>query len=129
MEVHVGALADLEEDAQTIVTVGRLEIGVFRLGDELFAYENRCAHQGGPACEGKIIPRVVSLVGDDRVARGEDFKDDEMHFVCPWHGWEYDMRTGRHAGNPKIRLRPVEVIRRDGQVYLIIERDHEETSS
>jgi nitrite reductase/ring-hydroxylating ferredoxin subunit len=121
MEVHIGALTDLEEDAQTIVRRDGIEIGVFRLGDELFAYENKCAHQGGPACEGKIIPKVVAIVGEDRTVRGDDFDETEMHFVCPWHGWEYDMRTGCHAGNPKVRLRPIDVIQRDGEVYLNID--------
>jgi len=32
-----------------------------------------------------------------------------------------DMRTGRHAGDPKVRLRPIPAIRRDGQVYLSID--------
>lgn len=121
MEIHLGALDDLDEQAQTIVRVGAMEVGVFRLGDEVFAYENRCPHQGGPACEGKIIPRVVAVIGEDRIVQGDDFLDGEMHFVCPWHGWEYDMRTGRHAGNPRVRLRPVEVVRRDGQVYLRVD--------
>ena len=121
MEVHIGALTDLEEDAQTIVRRDGIEIGVFRLGDELFAYENKCAHQGGPACEGKIIPKVVAIVGEDRTVRGDDFDETEMHFVCPWHGWEYDMRTGCHAGTPKARLRPIDVIQRYGEVYLNID--------
>ncbi|MEA2978985.1 MAG: hypothetical protein QOF91_2826 [Alphaproteobacteria bacterium] len=119
MEVAVGALSDFEEAAQTIVRVGDLEIGIFRQGNELYAYENKCVHQGGPACEGKIIPRVVAIVGKDRVVQGEDFIDDEMHFVCPWHGWEYDMRTGRHAGNPDWRLRAFDIVQRDGQVYVV----------
>ena len=121
MEVHVGAFADLDEDAQTIVHADGIEVGVFRLGNEVFAYENRCAHQGGPACEGKIIPKVIAVLGADRTVKHDDFDDAEMHFVCPWHGWEYDLRTGRHAGDPKIRLRPIEVTRRDGEVYLKID--------
>lgn len=120
MEIYIGALDDFEESAQSIVREGELEIGVFRLGDELFAYENNCPHQGGPACEGKIIPRVKAVVGHDRVVEGEDFVDGEMHFVCPWHGWEYDMRTGVHGGGSRIRLRKFEVVQRGGQVYLVL---------
>ena len=83
MEVHIGALTDLEEDAQTIVRRDGIEIGVFRLGDELFAYENKCAHQGGPACEGKIIPKVVAIVGEDRDRAGRRFRRNRNAFCLP----------------------------------------------
>ena len=118
LEVLIGALAELEEEAQTIVEAEGREIGVFRLGDEVYAYENRCPHQGGPACEGKIIPKVETIVRDDRTVAGERFSDTRIHFVCPWHGWEFDMRTGRHAGDPSYRVKPVDVVHRDGQIFL-----------
>ncbi len=117
-EIHAGPLSALSEDAQTIIYVDELEIGVFRLGDEVFAYENRCAHQGGPSCEGHILPKVVTVLGENQITLADRFSDREVHFVCPWHGWEYDMRTGRNAGNPKLRLRKFDVVQRDGEVYV-----------
>jgi nitrite reductase/ring-hydroxylating ferredoxin subunit len=38
--------------------------------------------------------------------------------VCPWHGYEYNVRTGRNSGHPNLRLRPVETVVRDGSVYV-----------
>jgi nitrite reductase/ring-hydroxylating ferredoxin subunit len=32
-----------------------------------------------------------------------------MHVVCPWHGYEFDVRTGVHPGNPRARLRKIAV--------------------
>lgn len=118
VDVLIGSFDDLEEDSQTLVEAEGREIGVFRLGSDVFAYENRCPHQGGPACEGKIIPRVEQIVRDDRTVAGERFSETDIHFVCPWHGWEFDMRTGRHAGDPRFRVKPVETAVRDGQVFL-----------
>jgi nitrite reductase/ring-hydroxylating ferredoxin subunit len=120
-EIHIGQLASLKEEAQTIVYIENLEIGVFRLGDDVYAYENRCPHQGGPSCEGRIIPRVEAILDTDQTSIGERFSDTAINFVCPWHGWEYDMRTGQNIGNPKIRVRKFDVIKRDGEVYLRID--------
>ena len=120
MEVCVGSFSDFEEENQTIVHVAKMEVGIFRLGNEIFAYENKCPHQGGPACEGKIIPKVISKIDKNNHYQGDDFDENEMHFVCPWHGWEYDMRTGRHAGDPRMGLRAIEILEREEKVYLII---------
>ena len=40
--------------------------------------------------------------------------------VCPWHGYEYNVRDGRHPGNKNIRLRPFKVEVKDGEVYVVI---------
>jgi nitrite reductase/ring-hydroxylating ferredoxin subunit len=40
--------------------------------------------------------------------------------VCPWHGWEFDLDTGRHCGDPKYRLRPIDVRVRDERVYVTL---------
>ena len=35
-----------------------------------------------------------------------------MHFVCPWHGYEYDLKTGECVGDRKLKLRKFEVVKR-----------------
>ena len=49
---------------------------------------------------------------------GERFSETEPHIVCPWHGWEYDLRTGRCAADPRFALRRYEVVCREGEVYV-----------
>ena len=88
---------------------GGIEVGVFKLGDEFFAYENVCPHLGGPACQGRIIAKVEEVVADDRTSKGLEFSRTKINMVCPWHGFEFDIRTGRHPGNPRYRLKPVKV--------------------
>lgn len=55
-EALIGKTADFGEGDRRIVFVGDHEIGVFRDGGELHAYGNFCLHQGGPACEERIMP-------------------------------------------------------------------------
>jgi nitrite reductase/ring-hydroxylating ferredoxin subunit len=97
-EVHVGAAADIPPGDRRIVQADDLSVGVFHHTDgNWYALHNSCLHRGGPVCAG-------TLEGDT--------------LTCPWHGYQYDVRTGqllldRHATLPKYE---VEV--RDGQVYV-----------
>ena len=70
----------------------------------LYAWENRCAHAGGPVCQGKLMNRVVERLDAGKRSLGDDFSD-ELHIVCPWHGYEYDVRTGEHPADSRLRLR------------------------
>jgi nitrite reductase/ring-hydroxylating ferredoxin subunit len=104
-----------------IVTSGPLEIGVFRWEGEFYAYRNLCAHQGGPACEGVLMHKVEDVLGPDRTFLGQRFSDTEIHFVCPWHGMEYDLRTGECAADRRLRLRSFPVVVRAGEVFVVAE--------
>ena len=99
-------------------------MGVFRLGDDFFAYANVCPHMGGPACQGKMIAKVDEMLAADQTSMGMAFSKSHQHVVCPWHGFEFDIRTGRHPGNPKLRLRPVQVrVSDDGDVMVSLPSD------
>ena len=79
-----------------IVNVNGREIGVFNLNGEYFALANRCPHEGGPLCQGKIIPLIQSeRPGHYKLARHQEF------LRCPWHGWEFEIRTGQSWCDPK----------------------------
>ncbi|MFQ5692925.1 MAG: Rieske (2Fe-2S) protein [Nitrospinota bacterium] len=119
-ELYAGNEAEFQEGDRKILVQDGLEIGVFRVKGGFHAYHNRCAHQGGPVCQGKIIPRVEEDIAPDRTARGLRFSAERTHIVCPWHGYEYDIETGVHPGNRKVRLRKCEVTVRDGEVYVIL---------
>jgi nitrite reductase/ring-hydroxylating ferredoxin subunit len=41
-----------------------------------------------------------------------------MHIICPWHGHEFSIKTGRHPGNPRLRLRKVDLSIRNGEIYV-----------
>jgi 3-phenylpropionate/trans-cinnamate dioxygenase ferredoxin subunit len=69
---------------------------VFNVGGEFFAVLNRCPHQGGPLCTGNTLGFLRSAgVGEFVYSRpGEVIR-------CPWHGWEYDLRTGQSWFDPQ----------------------------
>jgi len=102
-----------------IVRVGGREIGVFRVGDRLFAVRNRCPHQGGPLALGRVFPRIVST------SPGEVELADSSLIRCPWHGWHWDMQTGEPYApdDPRVRSYAVSVMR--GEAILCARRREE----
>jgi len=97
MSRHVVAKADeIKPGTRKVVEVEGREIGLFNIGGEYFALSNRCPHEAGPMCAGKITGIVLSDgPGNYRIER-------EGEFVrCPWHGWEFDIRTGQSWCDPK----------------------------
>lgn len=118
-EVRVGHRNDFEADQRKFVTVNGREIGVLHHEGQFYAYENRCVHQGGPVCEGRIIGRVEAVLADDKTMVGERFSDTETHIVCPWHGYEYDLATGECAADRRLRLRRYDVIQKGDEIYVV----------
>jgi nitrite reductase/ring-hydroxylating ferredoxin subunit len=119
-EVLVGRRTDFEDGARKIIAVGAREIGVLHHEGEFFAYENRCVHQGGPVCEGRILGRVELVLAEDKTVLGERFSATETHLICPWHGYEYDLRTGECAADRRLRLRRYEVVERGEEIYVLV---------
>src|SRR5436189_1512112 len=79
---------ELKEGTAQIVTVDNIEMGLIRHKGHCYAYRNLCAHQGGPACEGLRVPQVVDVINTDGTFVQQLFDEDDMHIVCPWHGYE-----------------------------------------
>ncbi len=119
-EIAVGSADSFKSRDRRVVVANGREIGVFRLGDKFFAWENTCPHAGGPVCQGRIMNRVEERIGPEGRSLGFRFSRTQVNIVCPWHCYEYDIRTGQHQGNPRVRLRQVEVTVRQGTVYLIL---------
>jgi nitrite reductase/ring-hydroxylating ferredoxin subunit len=116
----VGKSDEVPERGRLVVDAGGKTIDVYRLDGALYAYENICPHQGGPVCEGLIVPRVLELIDNARVSLGNKFDDNSLHIACPWHGFEYDIRTGRHEGGANFSLKRVSVLEKDGDVYVTL---------
>ncbi|HEY0419385.1 MAG TPA: Rieske (2Fe-2S) protein [Acetobacteraceae bacterium] len=91
----VASVAELPPGSRKLVTVRGRPIAVFNLGGEFFGLLNRCPHQGGSLCEGAITGLVLGdQPGEYRtIRRGEIIR-------CPWHGWEFDIRTGQSWCDP-----------------------------
>ena len=106
----------------------RVEIGVFNVGGEIRAYRNACPHAGAPVCTGGVSgTSLPSTVYEYLYGR------EGSILRCPWHGWEFDLRTGEHVVDPRVRLKmlPVEPAKRedldaipleqsDGTLYVLL---------
>lgn len=81
------------------VKLDDLELAIARIGDEFFATQGHCLHLQGPLCEGRLDGAVLS---------------------CPWHGWQYDVRTGENEFDRAIQLETYEVRVEDGEVKVAV---------
>ncbi len=116
----VGTSDRVPEGGKLVVDVGDKTVGIFRIEGKLHAWENKCSHQGGPVCQGKIIPRVTEVIEAGGESRGFAFDESTLHIVCPWHGFEYDIRTGIHPGRPSARLIRVAVEEGSDGIYVAV---------
>ena len=101
----VGKVSELPPGERKIVEVQGRSIGVFNVHGTYYALRNSCPHQGAPLCHGAITGMTVpSKPGEYVWAReGEILR-------CPWHGWEFDVTSGRSVCNPhRTRVRTYEV--------------------
>ncbi len=108
MARHVVApVGEIAPGERRLVEVGGRRIVVFNLGGEFFALLDRCPHQGGSLCAGVVTGHVESSAPGEYVygRRGEMVR-------CPWHAWEFDIRTGKSWFDPrrtKVRRFPAAV--------------------
>ena len=117
---RVAASGELGEGARLFVDVARPTVGLFRSDGDTYAYLNVCPHQGGPACQGRLVSRVRENLAEDKRSLGMSFDDSDPHVVCPWHGLEFSIRTGRHVTIPRYRLRRLAAEEESGQIYVTL---------
>jgi len=110
--------SELEEGCRRIVMLDGKEFVVFKTREGCVAYENRCLHQGGPVCAaGTLHPYLSARVEEDRSVV-EYFKEGATVLSCPWHGWEYDLATGRSIAEPTLKLKSASVVIEDDIVIV-----------
>jgi len=64
------------------------------------------------------MKRVIEPVAGDHTIRAQQYDPSETNIVCPWHGYEYSIKTGCHQGNSRVRLRKAELTIREGEIYV-----------
>lgn len=108
--------SELVEDGDRVIEeVDGQEIAVFRHGGEYHAVANYCIHQAGPLCEGGLTG-AHSLADD-----GWDWEYDpeERYVACPWHGWLFDITTGRNPKDDRYAVPTYDVEVEAGAIYVI----------
>ncbi len=116
--LNAGPLAGLEPNQCRIVPYGKSSIGVYLIGDCLYAVRNQCPHQGAPLCRGQL-GSTYRPVG----AAVEPFDEVLCDRVlrCPWHGWEFDVVSGQglYDARSRVRIYPVR-INSDQEIEILV---------
>jgi nitrite reductase (NADH) small subunit len=97
--VTVARVEDLPAGTVTTVRAGDEEIALAHVDGAFYATQAACIHLQGPLGQGRLVDSVLT---------------------CPWHGWQYDVRTGENEFDRAIRLRTYEVRVEDGEVKVAI---------
>jgi len=79
-EIPAGSGKAMEVDGNSLA--------IFNVEGNFYAVDNTCLHKGGPLGEGSLDGSVVT---------------------CPWHGWNYDVKTGANIENPEVKVKAYEV--------------------
>lgn len=86
--VKVASTADVEPGTGMVAEVKGQAIAVFNVDGTYHAIDNTCVHRGGPLGEGELEGDTVT---------------------CPWHGWQYNVKTGGCVNNPSAAVKAYEV--------------------
>ena len=79
--VSVAKVSDIQPGQSKTVYVDGKSIAVFNVDGAFYAIDDTCLHRGGPLGEGELEGSVVT---------------------CPWHGWQYDVTSGKISQNPAV---------------------------
>ncbi len=88
-EVPDGMIREFELDGKAVA--------VANVGGQLYAIDNTCLHRGGPLGQGELEDNVVT---------------------CPWHGWQYDVATGKVTANPAVGVKTYAVELRGDDIFV-----------
>ena len=106
-------LADLPPGSSASVKAFGTTVAIFNIGGNLYATGNNCPHHGGPLCEGRVSgamlpsqPKEYRYGWEGQVLR------------CPWHGWEFDLESGRSLFDSSVRVKVYGVEVEDDQIVL-----------
>ena len=84
--INIAKTSAIGPGQSTVITLDNENIAIFNTGKEFYAINNTCPHQGGPLNEGTLAGEVVT---------------------CPWHGWQYDLKSGCPITTPNVRTYPL----------------------
>jgi len=96
-KVKVANKSEVKEDQGKLVNVNGKELALFNIKGEFFAIENICPHRGGPLSEGFLEGNNVN---------------------CPWHSWQFDVKTGQNIMPGIGKLNTYKVLVEGEEVFI-----------
>ncbi len=98
IKARCGRADKLQPGASKVVQINESMVAIFNLNGEYFAIDNTCPHQGGPL--------------------GEGYLEESGVVTCPWHAWNFDIRTGVSPVDPDVKVRCYPVHIEEGEIIL-----------
>ena len=113
--VRIARTEEIPLGGVRIVRVAGTEIGIFRTPDGFKALKNICPHQGAPLCRGEVTGTFAPSKPQEYIwtREGEILR-------CPWHAWEFDLRTGEALHVPGRRVKTYRVAVEGDHVVLYV---------
>jgi nitrite reductase (NADH) small subunit len=100
----VGFVSELPPGSKKIVDAGGKSVGIYNINGGYYAIRNLCPHQSAGLCEGITTSFITAkLPGEFH------FERDGEIVRCPWHFWEFDIKTGQMVVDPKMRTKTYDV--------------------
>ena len=95
----VAKVSDMADGGAQTLQIDQQPIALFKLGGLFYAIQNACLHRGGPLADGHLEGTVVT---------------------CPWHGWEFDVKSGecRTMEGAKLKTYPTKIENEDVFIQL-----------
>jgi nitrite reductase (NADH) small subunit len=82
-----------------IVRAGERELALYNVDGDFYATQSQCLHLKGPLGDGELDGPVIT---------------------CPWHGWQYDVRTGENEFDLALQLETFTVVVENGEVKIAL---------
>ena len=97
--VRVTGAADVAPGSGMVAEVKGQSIAVFNVDGTYYAIDNTCVHRGGPLGEGELEGDTVT---------------------CPWHGWQYNVQSGKSINNPSACVKSYQVTVEGSDVKILL---------
>jgi nitrite reductase (NADH) small subunit len=97
--VTVARAEDVPPGTARVVKAGDRDLALFNVDGQFCATQGQCLHLKGPLGDGELDGPVIT---------------------CPWHGWQYDVRTGENEFDRAIQLETFEVVVENGDVKIAV---------
>lgn len=111
----VGHIDDIPSGQRLILDVNHRSIGIFNIQGELYALKNSCIHDQAPVCLGEVSGTYLPSAPDEYI-----FGMEGQVLRCPWHGWEFDIKTGQTLFDPNTKLVSYPVTLENGRILIEI---------
>ena len=90
---------DIPEGGRLVVSLPKgQDVVLFKINGTVYALDNACPHMGGPLGEGEVENDVVT---------------------CPWHGWQFNIKTGECINVPGDDAACIKITVQDGEIFLM----------